>query len=85
MQHAASRSYKNFFPLFLLFTDSSDYAPSSNQSPDISRYGLAAVQVACPNNRNNKGKKVVEFDSVLLAEVGPPPLVQSRIVRTSYS
>ena len=79
MKHNAFRFYSRLFPFSLLFVDNPQYTPSPvNQAQEIGRYGLAAVQIACPNNRKHKGKRMVECDSVLLAEVGPPPTIQSR-------
>lgn len=86
MKHSAFRFYSRLFPFSLLFVDHSRYCPSPvNQAQDIGRYGLAAVQIACPNNRKQKGKKVVECNSVLLAEVGPPPTIQSRQGNISFA
>lgn len=86
MKHNAFRFYSSLFPFSLLLVEHSQYAPSPiNQSQEIGRYGLAAVQIACPNNRRNKGKIVVESESVLLAEVGPPPTIQSQQGNISFA
>ncbi len=86
MKQSAFRFYSRLFPFSLLFVDNSQYSISPiNQEQEIGRYGLAAVQIACPNNRKNKGKKVLECDSVLLAEVGPPPQVQRIQETMSYA
>ncbi len=79
MKHSAFRFYSRLFPFSLLYIDKSQYCPSpTNQVQEIGRYGLAAIQIACPNNRRSKAKKVVAQHQALLSEVGPPPMVQSR-------
>lgn len=86
MKHKAFRFYSRLFPFSLLFVNHSQYAPSTViQIQEIARYGLAAVQITCPNNRKQKGKKVVECDSILLTEVGPPPTIQSRQGNISFA
>jgi hypothetical protein len=86
MKHNAFRFYSSLFPFSLLFSDHSQYSTSTvNQVQEIGRYGLAAVQIACPNNRKHKGRAVAECDSVLLAEVGPPPTIQSRQGNISFA
>ncbi len=86
MKHNAFRFYSRLFPFSLLFVDHSQYSSSPiNQAQEIGKHGLAAVQITCPNNRKHIGKKVVECDSVLLAEVGPPPTTQSRQGHISFA